>query len=108
MGYWDAFEQVLKGVNLGEVFEAIHADWYLGLFDPSVATGLIKQSDLTGYRTESVYIRKSKHTPSTKEAVREMMPALFYLLMEEENPAVRIVMGHYIFVHIPTYLGVNG
>ena len=48
-GYWDAFHQVklaverlLKGQNAGEVFEAAHADWYLALFGPSVATGIIK------------------------------------------------------------------
>ena len=94
-GYWDAFqqvklavEQVLEGANPGEVFEATHADWYLALLGPSVAAGMIKQSDLAGYRTGPVYIRKSKHTPPTKSAVRELMPALFDLLMEEENPAV--------------------
>lgn len=114
-GYWDAFqqvklavEQVLEGANPGEVFEATHADWYLALFGPSVAAGIIKQSDLAGYRTGPVYIRKSKHTPPTKSAVRELMPALFDLLMEEENPAVRVVLGHFIFVYIHPYFDGNG
>lgn len=114
-GYWDAFqhvklavEQVLEGANPGEVFEATHADWYLALFGPSVAAGIIKQSDLAGYRTGPVYIRKSKHTPPTKTAVREMMPALFDLIMEEENPAVRIVLGHFMFVYIHPYFDGNG
>ena len=60
-----AVEQVLEGANPGEVFEATHADWYLALLGPSVAAGMIKQSDLAGYRTGPVYIRKSKHTPRT-------------------------------------------
>jgi hypothetical protein len=114
-GYWDAFqqvklavEQVLQGADPGEVFEAVHADWYLALFGPSVAAGIIKQSDLAGYRTGPVYIRKSKHTPPTKAAVRELMPALFDLLMEEENPAVRVVLGHFIFVYIHPYFDGNG
>ena len=114
-GYWDAFQQVklavervLNGENAGEVFEATHADWYLALFGPSVAAGIIKQSDLAGYRTGPVYIRKSKHTPPTKAAVRDMMPALFDLLMEEENPAVRVVLGHFIFVYIHPYFDGNG
>ncbi|MDG1253992.1 MAG: Fic family protein [Glaciecola sp.] len=114
-GYWDAFqqvklavEQVLEGANPGEVFEATHADWYLALFGPSVAAGIIKQSDLAGYRTGPVYIRKSKHTPPNKAAVRELMPALFGLLMEEDNPAVRVVLGHLIFVYIHPYFDGNG
>lgn len=114
-GYWDAFQQVklavervLNGENPGEVFEAAHSDWYLALFGPSVAAGIIKQSDLAGYRAGPVYIRKSKHIPPTKAAVRDMMPALFDLLMEEENPAVRIVLGHFIFVYIHPYFDGNG
>ncbi|WP_426358184.1 Fic family protein [Pseudocolwellia sp. HL-MZ19] len=114
-GYWDAFQQVklavervLNGENAGEVFESAHADWYLALFGPSVAAGIIKQSDLAGYRTGPVYIRKSKHTPPTRASVRDMMPALFDLLMEEESPAVRVVLGHFIFVYIHPYFDGNG
>ncbi|ARD46444.1 cell filamentation protein Fic [Colwellia sp. PAMC 21821] len=114
-GYWDAFQQVklavervLNGENAGEVFEATHADWHLALFGPSVGAGIIKQSDLAGYRTGPVYIRKSKHTPPTRAAVRDMMPALFDLLMEEDNSAVRVVLGHFIFVYIHPYFDGNG
>jgi hypothetical protein len=114
-GYWDAFqhvklavERVLNGDDAGEVLEATHADWYLALFGPSVAAGIVKQSDLAGYRTGSVYIRKSMHTPASREAIRDMMPALFDLLTEEQNPAVRIVLGHFIFVYIHPYFDGNG
>jgi hypothetical protein len=114
-GYWDAFqevkqavEHVLAGENPGVVLEATHADWYLKLFGPSVAAGIIKQSDLAGYRTGPVFIRKSMHTPPSREAIRDMMPALFDLLMEEESPAVRIILGHFIFVYIHPYFDGNG
>jgi len=114
-GYWDAFQQVkhavkrvLEGENPGEVLEATHADWYFKLFGPSVAAGIIKQSDLAGYRTGPVFIRKSMHTPPSREAIRDMMPALFDLLMEEESPAVRIILGHFIFVYIHPYFDGNG
>lgn len=114
-GYWDAFqvvkqsvEHVLRGKNPGEELESSYTDWYLSLFGPSVAAGIVKQSDLAGYRTGPVYIRKSKHTPPSKEAVREMMPALFDLLVEEEHPAVRVVLGHFIFVYIHPYYDGNG
>ncbi len=114
-GYWDAFQEVkeairrvLGGENSGEVFDDMHSDWYFALFGPSVATGIIKQSDLAGYRTGPVYIRRSMHVPPSKEAVREMMPTLFELLEEEQSPAVRVVLGHFIFVYIHPYFDGNG
>ena len=49
-GNWDAFQQVklavekvLQGASPGEVFEAVHVDWYLALFGQNVATDMIKQ-----------------------------------------------------------------
>jgi hypothetical protein len=114
-GYWDAFLQVkkavravLEGKNPGEVLELTHSDWYLALFGPSVAAGIIKPSDLAGYRTGPVYIRQSMHTPPNREAVRDMMPTLFDLLAEEENAVVRVVLGHFVFVYIHPYFDGNG
>lgn len=114
-GYWDAFgtvkksiERVLGGENAGDVLEKVHNDWYLALFGPSVAAGIIKQVDLAGYRTGPVYIKQSKHTPPSREAVREMMPALFDLIMEEDNAGVRVVLGHFMFVYIHPYFDGNG
>ena len=114
-GYWDAFvkvkasmTRVLNGENPGDVLEQEHAGWYLALFGSSVAAGIVKPEDLAGYRTGSVFIRKSKYTPPSREAVREMMPTLFDLLMEEDNPAVRVVLGHFIFVYIHPYFDGNG
>lgn len=114
-GYWDAFQQVkksmlavLEGENPGEVLEQSYSDWYLALFGPSVAAGIVKQTDLAGYRSGPVYIRQSKHTPPSREAVRDMMSAFFDLLAEEESPAARVVLGHFIFVYIHPYFDGNG
>ncbi|RUO40146.1 cell filamentation protein Fic [Aliidiomarina taiwanensis] len=114
-GYWDAFQEVkkavlavLEGKNPGDVLEQTHSDWYLALFGPSVAAGIIQQSDLAGYRSGPVYIRQSMHTPPDRGAVRDMMPTLFDLLAEEENAAVRVVLGHFIFVYIHPYFDGNG
>lgn len=114
-GYWDAFQEVkksvravLEGNNPGQILEQAHSNWYLALFGASVAAGIIKQSDLAGYRTGPVYIRQSMHTPPNREAVRDMMPTLFDLLAEEENAAVRVVLGHFIFVYIHPYFDGNG
>ncbi|MCV2886467.1 Fic family protein [Aestuariibacter sp. AA17] len=114
-GYWDAFQEVkksvrtvLEGKNPGDVLEQAHSDWFLTLFSPSVAAGIIKQSDLAGYRSGPVYIRQSMHTPPSREAVRDMMPTLFDLIAEEENAAVRVVLGHFLFVYIHPYFDGNG
>lgn len=114
-GYWQAFQQVKKSVekvltsqNAGLVASADHSAWYRELFGPSVTAGLIKPADLAGYRNGSVYIRRSKHVPPRFDAVRELMPAFFDLLQNEPEPAVRVVMGHFMFVYIHPYFDGNG
>lgn len=82
--------------------------WYLALYSPSVTAGILKPSDLAGYRNAQVFIRNALHVPPSPEAVRDCMPALVELLEEEENPAVRAVLGHFIFVFIHPYMDGNG
>ncbi len=114
-GYWQAFQLVKKSVkrvlnkeNAGQVADSDHGDWYLELFSPSVASGILKASDLAGYRNNQVYIGQSKHVPMNKEAVRDVMPELFELLNKEDNAAVRAVLGHFGFVFIHPYMDGNG
>lgn len=114
-GYWGAFQSVeasigriLNGENPGTVADDDHGTWYLELFGPSVAAGLLKASDLAGYRNHQVYIGGSMHTPLNREAVRDAMPVLFELLIAEVEPAVRAVLGHFVFVYIHPYMDGNG
>ncbi len=114
-GYYDAFQDVLKslskvisGVNPGKVFEDDLQTWYRALFSPGVKAGMLKASDLAGYRDAPVYIRGARHVPPRKEAVLDAMEALFTLLSEEEHPAVNAVLGHFIFVYIHPYMDGNG
>ena len=69
---------------------------------------LIKAADLAGYRKGPVYIRRSMHSPPRPEAVRELMPVFIDLLQKEPEPAVRVVLGHFIFVWIHPYFDGNG
>jgi Fic family protein len=46
--------------------------------------------------------------PLNREAVWDAMPALFDLLREELDPAVRVALGHFIFVYIHPYMDGNG
>lgn len=85
-----------------------HTVWYRELFAPSVIAGIIAASGLAGYRNQPVYILRSMHVPPRYEAVRDLMPAFFTLLQEEEEPAVRAVLGHFFFVYIHPYIDGNG
>lgn len=114
-GYWDAFQRVkesvrdvLNGKDPGEVAESDLSEWYLALFTPSVTAGILSAAQLAGYRNAPVYIRRSQHVPMPVEAVRDCMPVFFEMLQEEQDPNVRVVLGHFIFVFIHPYLDGNG
>jgi hypothetical protein len=114
-GYFDAFKavetsigRILEGENGGEVTDEDHGKWYRELFGPSVNAGILKASDLAGYRNHQVYIGGSMHTPLNREAVRDAMPVLFELLTQEKDAAVRATLGHFVFVFIHPYMDGNG
>ena len=114
-GYWQATQKVresiskiLGGKSSGRVTDEDHGDWYRELFAPSVTAGLLKASDLAGYRSHQVYISGSMHVPVNADGVRDVMPTLFELLKEEPEASVRAVLGHFIFVFIHPYMDGNG
>ncbi|MBU0543821.1 MAG: Fic family protein [Proteobacteria bacterium] len=114
-GYYEAFkalvdsvERVLKKENPGQVFTDELQIWYRQLYSPFVRASKIPASSLAGYRDNQVYISGSRHVPPSREAVADCMEELFELLRKEENPAVRAVLGHFIFVFIHPYMDGNG
>ncbi|GAY22781.1 Fic family protein [Sphingobium fuliginis] len=114
-GYWEAFQavkesvrRVLENENAGAVADRYHQEWYRALFAPCVNVGLMKASDLAGYRNTGVFIRGSRHVPMSHDAARDAIAAFFELLSEEPEPAVRVVLGHFIFVFIHPYVDGNG
>lgn len=114
-GYWQAFQRVkisvarvLKGENAGVVADTDHSSWYRELFGPGIVAGLLQPTDLAGYRSGPVFIRRSTHVPPNRDAVRDLMPAFFELLEKETEPAVRVVLGHFMFVYIHPYFDGNG
>lgn len=114
-GYWRAFglvkeslRRILSGDDAGEIARADHGAWYRALFAPSVEAGILAPADLAGYRNGPVYIKNAAHVPPPREAVRDMMPALFDLLTSEPSAAVRAVLGHFCFVFIHPYMDGNG
>lgn len=84
------------------------SSWYRALFSPSVTAGILKPSDLAGWRNDQVFIRGALHVPLSKEAVRDCMPVFFELIASEPHSAVRAVLGHFFFVYIHPYMDGNG
>lgn len=114
-GYWQAFQivktnlaKIVAGANPGELVRTSHRDWYRELFAPCAVAGLISLNDLAGYRNYPVYLRNSRLVPPRWETVRDAMPALFDLLEDEASPAVRAVLGHWLFGYIHPYPDGNG
>jgi fido (protein-threonine AMPylation protein) len=114
-GYWQAFQvvkstvaEIIGGGNPGTLARGAHREWYRELFQPCVQLGLIAPSALAGYRKDAVYLRTSRYVPPRCEAVRDAMSALFDLLESEAEPAVRAVLGHWLFGYIHPYPDGNG
>ena len=114
-GYYEAFKEVentilkiLEGGNPGEIMEDDLFLWYQSLFAPSVRTGLLKPTDLLGYRKHAVYIRNSRHIPLPQNGLADAMEAFFSCLKEEDHPAVKALLGHFVFVYIHPYMDGNG
>ncbi len=114
-GYWQAFQavkesvkKILTGENAGKVTDDDHSTWFREMWAPGIAAGITKAADLAGYRNMPVFIRRSLHTPPNVDAVRDLMPVLFELLAAEKEPAVRVVLGHFVFVYIHPYKDGNG
>jgi hypothetical protein len=114
-GYWQAFQvvkqavaEIIAGANPGALLRTVHRDWYREMFQPCVAAGLIAPSALAGYRNHPVYLRTSRRVPPRWETVPDAMPVLFELLENEPEPAVRAVLGHWLFGYIHPYPDGNG
>ena len=114
-GYWQSFQKVkgsvsdiFKGNDAGTIVERDLALWYQEMFMPCISAGIIKPSDIVGYRTHQVYIRQSMHTPLPPEALSDAMATLFELLKSEPEASVRAILGHFLFTFIHPYMDGNG
>jgi hypothetical protein len=114
-GYHRAFSEVVsslgdifRGRSPGKVVSRDLQNWYRALFSPSVQANIIPAAALAGYRERRVFIRGSDHVPPAIEAVPDYMEAFFAILTREESPAVRAVLGHFVFVFIHPYADGNG
>lgn len=83
--------------------------WYSQLHSPFVQVGRLTAADLAGYRGRPVYLRGSMYVPPAPGlAVIDSMEAYLACLREEPNPAVRAILGHFVFVYIHPFIDGNG
>ena len=110
-GYYQAYQllrqsiaAVFDGKNPAQMYVKDHQAWHFQLFEPCIRAGIVKVSDLVGYRTHQVYIRNSMHIPLNPDAVLDAMGALSSLMTEEKDAFVRAVLGHFFFVYIHPFM----
>lgn len=104
----ESIRKIIAGAEPAEVIAVDHRDWYSRMFSPSVQAGILKPSDLAGYRNHPVYIRGSRYVPLPQTAIVDSMETLFRLIAGEPHAGVRAVLGHFIFVFIHPYPDGNG
>lgn len=100
--------QEMDGGDAAKGAEERLASWYRTLYAPHVEAGLVDRSDLLGYRRQPVFILGSRHVPPPSTAVAYAMESFAEQLAEEPSPAVRAVLGHFLFTWIHPYPDGNG
>ena len=83
-------------------------DWYVDMWQPFVTAGLLKISDIVGYRNRPVYIKNSRHVPPAYNKLLDYMEEYFKCMSEEDNASVRAVLGHFFMTWIHPFNDGNG
>ena len=97
-----------NNLNPGQCVESDFMDWYVEMWQPFVATGILKHSDIIGYRNRPVYIKNSRHVPPALHKVLDYMDEYFECLKNEEYASVRAVLGHFFLTWIHPFNDGNG
>lgn len=109
-GYWRAFQKVkesltniIEGGNARVIIDEDHGGLYREMFASGATAALVKACDLAGYRNVPVYIRRSRHVPLNRDAVRDAVPAFSERLAQETEPSAHVVLGHFVFLQFLLY-----
>ena len=101
--------KIFDGEPAGRVASRDLAYWYSELHRPFVQVGRLTPADLAGYRERSVFLRGSMYVPPPSgRAVIDGMEAFFASLCDEPEPAVRAILGHFVFVYLHPFADGNG
>ncbi len=112
IGYSAAFDFVIKRaqVDFNKVYinEKIVQDTYYHLFKPSADAGIVDYLTLTSYRNIPAYIRGTPYVPPSYEKLPELMASFESIINRVENPIIKAILAHYLFVTIHPYIDGNG
>lgn len=98
-----SIRMILGGSKASAIVEKDYRRWYQEMFAPSVMAGIIKISDIAGYRSNQVYIRNSKYTPlSPGPSGMRCLYFLICLKMSQTLGPCRSGTLHF-HVHTPIY-----
>jgi hypothetical protein len=114
-GYAQAFERTLELIadvrerEGSRMSEGDILDLHLELWGPSVDAGILRASDLRGWRGDPVYIRRSDHVPPAPGKMSTLMRVLVDDLNAlDAGPITRAVVAHWGFVHVHPFMDGNG
>ena len=114
-GYYDAFNKVTESISAAHKGEDINllidvgiTEWYISLFSPCVSAGIVKDSDLAGFRKGPIYIRKSRHVPPASEQLMDCMVALKECIANEDSYVVKAILAHFFLGYIHPFMDGNG
>ncbi|MFH1151111.1 MAG: Fic family protein [Actinomycetota bacterium] len=112
IGYAEAFDFVVRRIEKDygkpDVDERLIKDIFFQLFKPSADAGITDYLSLTTYRNTRAFIRGTPYAPPSQEKVPELMVSLVNSLGEVNNPVIKAVLAHYVFVTIHPYVDGNG
>ncbi len=113
-GHWQAFlaargslARILARARPGEVIQAELGNWQQEMITPLAAAEPGNSLGQSGYR-EGPPLPCGRHIAPEGEAIGPAMGAGFELLDEEDHPAVRAVLGHFLLLYLQPFAEGNG
>lgn len=113
-GYARAFDETLHRLpptipRPAELTEGLILDLHVELWVPSVEAGILRTTDLRGWRTRPAFLRGSRYVPPGPDKVPALVRALCeQLAMLEVTPVQRAVLAHWGFETIHPFSDGNG
>ncbi|MDP1808483.1 MAG: Fic family protein [Actinomycetota bacterium] len=112
LGYSGAFDFILEEAQTNfkhpAVSQKLIKDAYYQLFKPSVDAEIVDSWMLVDYRNVPVFIRGASYVPPSYEKLPELMASFEAIINKIENPVIKAILAHYLFVTIHPYIDGNG
>lgn len=112
IGYSEAFDFIIdksqKDFSRPNVNQKLIQDTYYQIFKPSAEANIIDYDLLISYRNIPAYIRGTQYVPPSYEKLPELMDNFEAIINNIDNPIVKAILAHYLFVTIHPYSDGNG